>query len=486
MIPRRRTITFSRVLICVGALAVFCVCTLLMGNAAPTLDDLYPLPKLNLTSSDPAHGFIVQGSLTTQKQHEFTLPQSLNSSKYDSNSTWADLFQPPPAYSHVLNSIDYLNTHHEVRNEAKFGNPSNASFVIVVQVHQRIEYLKLLIDTLRHAVGIEEALLVFSHDLYDEAINDVVREIDFCRVIQIFYPTNIQIFANVFPGTDPDDCVPRETVAKANETKCGGYDHPDTYGHYRLGSLSQIKHHWWWKMNYVYDGIMKRYGLTKHYVVLLEEDHYVSPDFVHVMKQMVKDKDTFCPTCQVLCLGFYLKNYNSYATNTNKLAIHPWFSSKHNMAMAINGDTWEKIRNCAKFFCTYDDYNWDWSLLQLSVKCLPTRLKVVVAKSPRVIHVGDCGVHTHRCNKNSAANNAKALFAHVASSLFPTQLKVSEISSRTLKPSKPNGGWGDIRDQGLCLANTARYRPLADNPASGVNINMSALFEPPILVPPPI
>lgn len=43
-------------------------------------------------------------------------------------------------------------------------------------------------------------------------------------------------------------------------------------------------------MNYVFDGILKQYALTKVWVVLLEEDHYVSPDFLHVMRLIVDNK----------------------------------------------------------------------------------------------------------------------------------------------------------------------------------------------------
>lgn len=46
-------------------------------------------------------------------------------------------------------------------------------------------------------------------------------------------------------------------------------------GNYRVAQLTQIKHHWWWKMNFVFDGIVKRYGLQDKYVMMLEEDHYL-------------------------------------------------------------------------------------------------------------------------------------------------------------------------------------------------------------------
>lgn len=40
--------------------------------------------------------------------------------------------------------------------------------------------------------------------------------------------------------------------------------------------------------------------------------------------------------------------------------------------------------------------------MHISMKCLPSKLRVIAVKAPRVLHVGDCGVHTHRCNVQNA------------------------------------------------------------------------------------
>lgn len=67
-------------------------------------------------------------------------------------------------------------------------------------------YLRHIIISLAQAEGIENSLLVFSHDYYDEDINDLVQNIDFCKVMQIFYPYSIQTHLNQFPGESPNDC----------------------------------------------------------------------------------------------------------------------------------------------------------------------------------------------------------------------------------------------------------------------------------------
>ena len=64
-------------------------------------------------------------------------------------------------------------------------------------------------------------------------------------------------------------------------------------------------------------------------------------------------------------------------------------SSKHNMGMAFTRQFWKKLHQCRNHFCLFDDYNWDWSILHVSYKCLPERVKVLVAKAPRVFHIGE-------------------------------------------------------------------------------------------------
>ena len=63
---------------------------------------------------------------------------------------------------------------------------SDSTVVVVVQVHNRVEYLHPLIDSLRKARHIEQTLLVFSHDFFSDEINRVIAAIEFCPV-SIFY-----------------------------------------------------------------------------------------------------------------------------------------------------------------------------------------------------------------------------------------------------------------------------------------------------------
>ena len=76
----------------------------------------------------------------------------------------------------------------QVHNLDKFDLRSGAeAVVIVVQVHNRVEYLRHLIDSLRKSKGIENSLVIFSHDLYHEGMNALVQSIDFCPVSDVLY-----------------------------------------------------------------------------------------------------------------------------------------------------------------------------------------------------------------------------------------------------------------------------------------------------------
>jgi len=112
--------------------------------------------------------------------------------------------------------VRYVNNKQYIRNEEKFGRDfSQRSIVIVVQVHDRVGYFSHLLRSLSRAKGIEDALLIISNDYYSGETNKLVKSIDFCRVIQIFFPFSLQLYPNEFPGSDPNDCPRNITKEKS-------------------------------------------------------------------------------------------------------------------------------------------------------------------------------------------------------------------------------------------------------------------------------
>ncbi|XP_052127085.1 alpha-1,6-mannosyl-glycoprotein 2-beta-N-acetylglucosaminyltransferase isoform X1 [Frankliniella occidentalis] len=400
-----------------------------------------------------------------------------------------------PDMDAIKAGIRRYNDEQRVLNEDIFGPLQPDALVVVVQVHTRIVYLRHLIVSLAQAKDIDQVLLVFSHDVYDPEVNELVQAVDFCKVMQIFYPFSIQTHPHSFPGESPDDCPRDMKKEEAMIKRCTNMDHPDLYGHYREAKFTQTKHHWWWKANRVFNQL----EVTRNHtglVLFLEEDHFVAEDFIHVLRLMQKTCSTNCPQCNILSLGTYLKTYNYYGGDSKKemlramkrhqgvsadsvapswnfqilpslyqhyqkAEVTPWISSKHNMGMAFNRSVWADMRACAQYFCTYDDYNWDWSLQHTSQNCLPHRLHAMVMKGPRVFHIGECGVHHKKTNCESTAVISKVQKVILAASrhLYPSHLTLTVTNTlKKTKLRKGNGGWGDIRDHKLCLNMTIPTR----------------------------
>ena len=208
---------------------------------------------------------------------------------------------------------------------------SNTQHILLVQVHKRVVYLRKFIEMLHQLETIEKTLVIFSHDFIDSDINQLILNITFVPVIQIFYPFSQQLYPNEFPGLDPNDC-PRDLPKyqyeiflltkiiilesdfdrRALDKRCNNAAHPDRYGHYREVSIVQIKHHWWWKvnaylnkneivlflffslkLNFVFNSIEILRNRTDGLLLLLEEDFYLSPDALVFLRKMEAAKSKF-------------------------------------------------------------------------------------------------------------------------------------------------------------------------------------------------
>lgn len=361
-----------------------------------------------------------------------------------------------PEIQKLRHFVKNMNDEQYIRNGDKFGTTlSPSSIVIIIQVHDRSDYFSHLLNSMRRSRGIEDALLIVSHDYHSEEMNKLVESIDFCRVMQIFFPFSYQLYPNEFPGTDPKDCPRDISREKAKEMGCINAETPDMYGHYRQAPFTMIKHHWWWKANTVFDML----NVTKDYagpVLFLEEDYYVSPDFYHMLKLLYNSKMSGCKEdCDLITLGTY-RAVDNYELNGAKdvAALSVWRSHEHNMGMAFDRVTWNKIKKCSDVFCkSYDEYNWDWSLMKISVSCLPQPFKSLILKGPRVFHLGECGLHHKKtdCKIDATVQKFQTIIEKNTNSLFPPSVNIQEGDHNLASKFSPNGGWGDTRDHALCF-----------------------------------
>ncbi|KAJ8009164.1 hypothetical protein DPEC_G00086060 [Dallia pectoralis] len=328
--------------------------------------------------------------------------------------------------------------------------PADPKLVLVIQVHNRPDFLKILIKSLENAAQVQNLLLIFSHDYFSEEINDIVQGITFCRVLQIYFPYSTQLYPDEFPGQDPRDCPRDISKDSALKTGCLNALHPDSYGHYREASITQTKHHWWWKLHFVWERVHALQGYSG-YAVFLEEDNYIIPDFYHLYTEMVKYRSNSCPDCDMLALGNH-NGLTEFDKLSNKLETVGWMSTKHNIGMGISREIYYKLMSCNDDFCAYDDYNWDWTLQHLSGICLSKPLKVLVAQGSRVLHTGNCGLHQNKevCRPQLALQNAQQSVQLAKDYLYPPSLVLTNSESVEHKPHMKNGGWGDSRDHVLC------------------------------------
>eukprot|EP00088_Acartia_fossae_P004770 TRINITY_DN12067_c0_g1_i4.p1 TRINITY_DN12067_c0_g1~~TRINITY_DN12067_c0_g1_i4.p1 ORF type:complete len:517 (-),score=99.95 TRINITY_DN12067_c0_g1_i4:174-1724(-) len=407
----------------------------------------------NNTVAPPALG---GGAAGNDSQNGGVAADSLQGSRQNglpSNSP-SDTTEPAKEISSEIPEINRkirrTNMEQEILNRDKFG--SDFKYVIAVQVHNRVQYLRQLLESLREARGIDQTLLIFSHDVYQDDINSMVRSINFTRVLQIFYPFSIQTHPYTFPGESSKDCPRNAKPEEVKKLNCINKDWPDLYGHFREAKFTQTKHHWWWKANRIFNHLNSTSSF-KGLVIFMEEDHYVTSDFLHVLNLMHKHNNKLSNPANILSLGTYLKKLN-YKENSKQVEMTQWVSSLHNMGMALTKSTWNKIIQCQNHFCQYDDYNWDWSLLYVSLNCLKDKLQVMVSKGPRIFHIGECGVHHKKkdCNSSAVVNKVKFIVDSAKKYFFPESLRVStRMPRRKLKLKKSNGGWGDLRDHQLCL-----------------------------------
>ena len=361
------------------------------------------------------------------------------------------------AYNAQLLSEDIkrVNNEEKVMNQDVFGPMYNnkISVVIIVQVHDRINYLRHLIKSLSIAKGINETLIIFSHDIWDDEMNTLVRSIKFAKVLQIFYPYSIQTHGNIFPGDSPSDCPSGVSKEQAKKLNCLNAEWPDHFGHYRTAKVAQIKHHWWWKAHRVFDELqtIRNYdGL----VLFLEEDHYLTEDFLEVLSQMNNQRNKMEPLNDIICLGTHATKLSRDKDNYKKVEVTYWHYGHHNMGMAFDRKVWEKIKMCRQAFCNFDDYNWDFSLAHLSFSCMKESLRVMFLKGPRIFHMGECGFHNKKnieCNTEEVVRKIISKLEQLHHLLYPRSLIFEKFRTTKQRKLLGNGGWGDKRDREMCI-----------------------------------
>ena len=390
------------------------------------------------------------------------------------------------------NKIYNQKIHDQAIQKLKSKNPDIKikPTILLIQVHKRVDFLSILLDSLKNVVGIESTLIIISSDVYDKVINDLIKEkMTFAAFQHIFYPYSRFFFPDTFPGTDVNDCPRDISYNEAIKSGCINALHPDHYKHYREAKYVQLKHHWYWKLQYTFKKILPLDDYSTH-VILLEDDYYVTRDMLTTFNDLddilslnsnsktTKNGKTTNYDANILSLGNYDKVTNTVASTwkirQNLFDAVPFYGSQHNMGLCLNRKTFQAIDKCSKEFCTFDDYNWDWSINSLVGKDTKTNkpnclgdFRTLVLASPRVLHLGACtgagGTHLTKkglkeCDIDAIRKTTEKFSSDIYKSI-DDKIRDGDVRDLSLrkdirtvrKKVKPNGGFNDPRDHKLCL-----------------------------------
>lgn len=342
-------------------------------------------------------------------------------------------------------------------------------FVILIQVHSRIIYLKELIESLRNTKSIQDALVIFSHDVYIKEMNDLIDSIEFCATMQIFYPYSLQVYKNTFPGMEPNDCGKSLSKAEAIKVNCNNRFYPDQYGHYREEKIVQIKHHWFWKISYVFERLKVTKNLENLQILLLEEDHYLMPDSIYMLRKLSEKILSDIDVVSLAHIDKLVQDLKFDKIDMYAKAI--WHTSHHNTGLMLGRVQWRMLKDCSNAFCTYDDYNWDWTLQHMSQNCFKLPLVSIYPSSSRVIHIGQCGTHYKgkNCDPKQSVENLKMTQKQKSHLFFPEKIRFEKVDTAIHSAKKSNGGWSDPRDHQLCKS----FLTSNSNSLNLVNITIS-------------
>lgn len=321
---------------------------------------------------------------------------------------------------------------------------------IVLYVHNRPKYLKLVVDSLSKVQGIDETLLIVSHDGYFEEMNKIVEGIRFCQVKQIFSPYSPHLFVDSFPGVSPGDCQDKDDPLL---TKCKGK--ADQYGNHRSPRIVSLKHHWWWMMNWVWDGMEETKRHTGH-ILFIEEDHFIFPNAYRNIQILSVLKQHKCVECYATNLAPSDVNYKGEESE------HLIAEKMGNIGYAFNRTVWRKIHSKAREFCDFDDYNWDITMWAVVYPSFGTPVYSLRGPRRSAAHFGKCGLHqgTNKgipCFDNGQATPSIAETDKVLNINPEWEVYRYEHQGGYQAGFKGWGGWGDDRDHRLCLDFASMY-----------------------------
>jgi alpha-1,6-mannosyl-glycoprotein beta-1,2-N-acetylglucosaminyltransferase len=106
---------------------------------------------------------------------------------------------------------------------------------------------------------------------------------------------------------------------------------------------------------------------------------------------------------------------------------------------------YKKVRQHAKKFCEFDDYNWDWSIVHLQgLGLLPHTM--LFPSRRQVLHIGTSeGMHFKKPNQRKKDLENEKLDTRFKGTKFHGSVHINR------RKHNGHGGWGHPKDQAHCL-----------------------------------
>lgn len=338
------------------------------------------------------------------------------------------------------------NREANILNLDKFGPIKNDTTVIVFQIRRFSQSFKYVLASLCDLNGIQEALIIFSHLHFDVNMNRLIQSIEFCRVLQIFYPYSLQIFTDISAGHIKNDYLYDTSIEKVNYT---GAFTPGVGRIYRESIKNEKKHFWWWTANKIFSYLTISKGFNG-VVMFLEDDLILIQDFFYMLIYMTNIAKTL-PQCEFISLGSVMNNYD----NAYSIDLTSWDPKLHTSAIAFDVAVWKIILKNHELFCNVDDNSWSRSLLYLSLNQKHNqRFKVLHSQIPRAIKIPVCSYSFfRRCNEIDNIIEILSKYNKIKTTLYPPYVEIYtniEIEDDEYVIFEGLGGWNHPNDIALC------------------------------------
>jgi len=179
-----------------------------------------------------------------------------------------------------------------------------------------------------------------------------------------------------------------------------------------------------------------------------EEDYVVAPTIYETIQTGFSYIDE---GRQEKYFGLAFDPTEGYTYNVNKNVLDRGWKETAFVTgpMAIRRDMFAKIKSHAKDYCTWDDYNWDWTIVHLmGINAVP--YQILVPAKLQVAHIGlEGGLHEKAIDAKK-----KAMMLQYRNHLESFHQKIVNPYDRErnkLVKQKPFGGWGHPADQEHCM-----------------------------------